>query len=69
MRWLERAYAQKDPNLNYMKSDLRLKSFAADPRYKAFLRKMKLPEQRERRGLGTGSRWFRAGRLAGQLLS
>ena len=44
MRWLERAYAQKDPGLYLIKPDLPLKSLAADPRFKAFLRKMNLPE-------------------------
>jgi len=44
MRWLERAYAQKDPSLYYVKANPRLNSIAADPRFKAFLRKMNLPE-------------------------
>jgi tetratricopeptide (TPR) repeat protein len=44
MDWLERAYAQKDPDLYSIKSDLPLKSLAADPRFKAFLRKMNLSE-------------------------
>jgi TolB-like protein/tetratricopeptide (TPR) repeat protein len=43
-RWLDRAYAQKDPSLYLVKGDLRLKKLEPDPRYKAFLRKMKLPE-------------------------
>ena len=43
-RWLDRAYAQKDPLLYLVKGDLRLKNLEPDPRYKAFLRKMKLPE-------------------------
>jgi adenylate cyclase len=44
MHWLERAYAQKDPNLCYLKPELPKKTLAADPRFKAFLRKMNLPE-------------------------
>jgi tetratricopeptide (TPR) repeat protein len=45
MRWLERAYAQKDPYLSYdIKSDTLLRNIADDPRYKAILCKMNLPE-------------------------
>jgi TolB-like protein/Tfp pilus assembly protein PilF len=44
MHWLERAYAQKDAYLYSVKRDSLLKSLEADPRYKAFLRKMNLPE-------------------------
>jgi TolB-like protein len=44
VHWLERAYAQKDPYLCYIESELRLRSLTADPRFKAFLRKMNLPE-------------------------
>jgi TolB-like protein len=44
MHWLERAYAQRDPSLYYVKADPQLNSIAADPRFKAFLRKMNLPE-------------------------
>lgn len=43
MRWLERAYAQKDFSLYLIKVWLP-PSLVADPRYKAFLRKMNLPE-------------------------
>jgi serine/threonine-protein kinase len=42
--WLERAYVQRDGGLTDIKFDPRLDSLRADPRYKAFLRKMKLPE-------------------------
>jgi len=42
--WLERAYAQKAPNLDSIKSDPFLKSIERDPRFKAFLKKMNLPE-------------------------
>ena len=44
MHWLERAYAQKDVILFYVKGDPPFKNLEADPRYKAFLRKMNLPE-------------------------
>jgi TolB-like protein len=44
MRWLERAYAQKDPELFFIKSETELKSLRSDPRFKAFLKKMNLPE-------------------------
>lgn len=41
--WLERAYAQRDSGCSYTKADPLLKSLEADPRYKAFLKKMRLP--------------------------
>jgi tetratricopeptide (TPR) repeat protein len=44
MQWLDRAYAQRDSQLAYVKSDLPFKNLEADTRYKAFLRKMNLPE-------------------------
>jgi TolB-like protein len=44
MHWLERAYVQKDAGLFYVKVEMPQKSLAADPRFKAFLRKMNLPE-------------------------
>jgi tetratricopeptide (TPR) repeat protein len=44
MHWLERAYAQKDPYLYKIKGDLLFKNRAGDPRYKAFLKKINLPE-------------------------
>jgi adenylate cyclase len=42
--WLDRAYRQRDTALEYVKCDLLFENLQADPRYKAFLRKMKLPE-------------------------
>jgi TolB-like protein/tetratricopeptide (TPR) repeat protein len=42
--WLDRAYEQKDPGLYLLKGDLLLRNLESDPRYKAFLRKMNLPE-------------------------
>jgi len=41
--WLERAYAQRDSGLSKMKGDPLLKSLERDPRYTAFLKKMRLP--------------------------
>jgi len=41
--WLERAYAQRDGGLAQMKGDPLLKSLERDPRYAAFLKKMRLP--------------------------
>ena len=43
LQWLERAYAQKDPGLYLINGDPPLKRLELDDRYKAFLRKMKLP--------------------------
>jgi len=41
--WLERACAQRDGGLTSMKGDPLLKNLEADPRYTAFLKKMRLP--------------------------
>ena len=43
-RWLDRAYAQKDYGLYLVKGNLLLKNLEPVPRFKAFLRKMNLPE-------------------------
>jgi serine/threonine protein kinase/TolB-like protein/thioredoxin-like negative regulator of GroEL len=42
--WLDRAYNQREPSCVWIKSDPFLKNLQRDPRYKAFLHKMKLPE-------------------------
>ena len=42
--WLDRAYAKKDSDLYYVKGDPLLRNLKRDPRFKAFLRKMNLPE-------------------------
>jgi TolB-like protein len=42
--WLERAYVQRDGALQAIKIDVPLTSLRGDPRYKALLRKMNLPE-------------------------
>ena len=44
LQWLERAYEQKDSDLLDIVGEPLFKNLADDPRYKAFLRKMKLPE-------------------------
>jgi hypothetical protein len=44
LQWLDRAYAQRDPSLYLIKGDPLLKNLESDPRFKAFLRKMNLPE-------------------------
>ena len=41
--WLERAYAQRDAGLVLVKGDPLLEDLEPDPRYKAFLKKMRLP--------------------------
>ncbi len=43
-QWLERAYAQKESDLQYLKVDVPLKNVESDPRFQVFLRKMNLPE-------------------------
>ena len=42
--WLERAYDQRDGGAADIKGSRLMRGLAGDPRYKAFLRKMKLPE-------------------------
>jgi hypothetical protein len=42
--WLERAYAQRDPGLTYIKVNSLLQKLKGDPRYAAWLRKLNLPE-------------------------
>ncbi len=44
MEWLDRAYRQRDSGLGAVKVDPFLASARGDPRFKAILRKMKLPE-------------------------
>ena len=41
--WLERAYTQRDGGLTEVKGEFFLKSLERDPRYVAFLKKMRLP--------------------------
>jgi hypothetical protein len=43
-KWLERAYDQRDGGVADIKGDRLMRALADDPRYKAFLKKMKLPE-------------------------
>jgi tetratricopeptide (TPR) repeat protein len=42
--WLDRAFTQRDGGLTQLKLDDLMASLRPDPRYKAFLRKMNLPE-------------------------
>jgi tetratricopeptide (TPR) repeat protein len=42
--WLDRAYLQKDVNLWLFKTSLAFNTLKSDPRYKTFLKKMRLPE-------------------------
>jgi len=42
--WLDRAFAQRDEDLFSVKGAPLLRNLEGDPRYKAFLRKMHLPE-------------------------
>jgi TolB-like protein/Flp pilus assembly protein TadD len=42
--WLDRAYAQKDSYLYSIKGEPSMVTLEGDPRYKAFLKKMNLPE-------------------------
>jgi adenylate cyclase len=44
IHWLDRAYVQKDPWLFRIKGTKLLKGIESDPRYKAILRKMNLPD-------------------------
>jgi TolB-like protein/Tfp pilus assembly protein PilF len=44
LSWLEKAYQLHDQDLYLIKGDPQLQSLVGDPRYKAFLRKMNLPE-------------------------
>ena len=41
--WLDKAYKQRDGGLAYLKGDPLLRNIEKDPRYRAFLQKMKLP--------------------------
>jgi len=42
--WLDRAYRQHDPGLVWLKTDLKMTSLRADPRYKAMLERLHLPK-------------------------
>jgi adenylate cyclase len=44
LQWLERAYTQKETKLIEIVGEALFRNLANDPRYKAFLRKMNLPE-------------------------
>ena len=42
--WLDKAYEARDEDLYVIKDDPLFKNLKGDPRYKAFLKKMNLPE-------------------------
>jgi hypothetical protein len=42
--WLVKAYEARDPDLMFIKDDPLLGTLRGDPRYKALLRRMHLPE-------------------------
>lgn len=42
--WAERAYAERDMSITWLKIDTYFRGLRGDPRYKALLRKMNLPE-------------------------
>jgi hypothetical protein len=42
--WLDRAYRQSDPYLSDFQSDPLLRNLHKDPRFRAFIRKMNLPD-------------------------
>jgi TolB-like protein/Tfp pilus assembly protein PilF len=44
LQWLDRLYSRRDSDLSSLKDDFFFKKLEADPRYKALLRKMNLPE-------------------------
>jgi tetratricopeptide (TPR) repeat protein len=44
LKWLDRAYTQRDASLALLKSQETFMRLGGDARYKAFLRKMNLPE-------------------------
>ncbi len=44
LKWLERAYVQKDGTLKWIARDPTMAKLELDARYKAFLRKMNLPD-------------------------
>ena len=61
--WLERAYDQRDGGLTEIKGDRLMRGLVGDPRYKALLRKLKLPgvSVDGRRGLTVPRRCAHAG--------
>jgi hypothetical protein len=44
LEWAERAYVQRDPGITWLKIDPDFRNLRAEPRYKALVRKMNLPD-------------------------
>jgi tetratricopeptide (TPR) repeat protein len=44
LQWLDRAYAQRDEDLYFIKGDPQLRALEADPRYQAFLARLHLSD-------------------------
>lgn len=44
LKWLDRAYAQRDDGLTDVDRDPLMRNLRGDPRFSAFLRKLNLPE-------------------------
>ena len=44
LEWAERAYAERDVGITWLKIDFTFRGLREDPRYKALLKKMNLPE-------------------------
>jgi len=42
--WLDRAYERREPGVIQIRTDEAFRNLYEDPRWKAFLRKLKLPE-------------------------
>jgi hypothetical protein len=55
LRWLERAYAQRDVMLTEIVGEPLFQGMLNDSRFKVFLRKMKLPEWPSRSAAATGT--------------
>jgi len=45
LKWLERAYAYRDRDLHFIKGDPHFRKMEQNSRFKAFLRKMNLPDE------------------------
>lgn len=43
-QWLERGYSERDASITWLKIDFSFRGLREDPRYKALMHKMNLPE-------------------------